>query len=67
MAEFLNDAWFFIIGHWEMIFILTLPYIKDILVAVKDFTKAMKTLSQETHKILKNHEMRLTALEEKKS
>ncbi len=63
MQQFLFDIWVFIIGHWEMIFILTVPYIKDFLVSARDFVKEMKSLTRDTHEILKKHDERLTALE----
>ncbi len=63
MENFLYDVWMFIVSHWEMIFILTLPYIKDVLVSMRDFVKELKNLSKDTHEILKNHDERLTSLE----
>lgn len=63
MENFLYDVWLFIVAHWEMIFILTLPYVRDFLVSLRDFTKQMKTLSTDTHEMLKNHDERITTLE----
>ncbi len=65
MENLLLDVWKLIAEHWGMIFLITLPYLKDFLVSAKDFAKELKSITKDTHTILKSHEDRICTLEKK--